>query len=125
MIQKQHETRLKERSFYNKNTKYTVDEVLFFNKVDERVSYDMHCTIYKNGADYILLIINTSTNEKTLYVSKNPLVTKRIMISVVNERDKREKKFIMDKRRKDNRIMTVGEVSDIISYTVNEIMNKN
>ena len=85
----------------------------------------MHCTIYKNGADYILLIINTSTNEKTLYVSKNPLVTKRIMISVVNERDKREKKFIMDKRRKDNRIMTVGEVSDIISYTVNEIMNKN
>ena len=125
MIQKQHETRLKERSFYNKNTKYTVDEVLFFNKVDERVSYDMHCTIYKNGADYILLIINTSTNEKTLYVSKNPLVTKRITISVVNERDKREKKFIMDKRRKDNRIMTVGEVSDIISYTVNEIMNKN
>jgi len=123
LIKEQHNARLQENVSYNKDSKYTLDEVVFFDKMDEDSAYDIVCTIYKHQLDYIFLANNKLTDVKVMYTSKNPVVVKQMMQNMISKANENANNNRIQKERKNKTLSTV-DINDIIAYTLNEMNGK-
>ena len=120
LIKEQHTSRMNENQSFNNNNKYTVEEVVFFDKMDEDSAYDITCTIYKNEADYILLVMNRLTNVKIMYTSKNPVVVKQMMQNMINKDKENANNTRIQLERNNKKTLSTADINDIIAYTLNE-----
>ena len=120
LIKEQHTSRMNENQSFNNNNKYTVEEVVFFDKMDEDSAYDITCTIYKNEADYILLVMNRLTNVKIMYTSKNPVVVKQMMQNMINKAKENANNTRIQLERNNKKTLSTADINDIIAYTLNE-----
>ena len=123
-IKNSHEQKLNATNSYNEENKYTVDEVLFFDKIKEDSYKEVVTTIYKKDMDNIIVISNTQTGSNIMYVSKNPVVINQMMVNVIQKRRQNDINTLVQKEKQIKNTLSTSDVNDLIAYTLNTFRGK-
>lgn len=80
LIRTQHAERLEATA----TGQYTLTEVVAMDKVCESQQDSIRVTTYRKAADLVVLVTNEKTEFNTFFVTKDPVLAKRLAVTIVN-----------------------------------------
>lgn len=106
-----------DRMNQNEARNYSLEEILTMNKIESKTQDDIEATMYQKNNDYAVVIHNMNTNMNVTYVTKDIVLAKRIIVSMMQAQ--MMKAINYDANVKDS--LNSDEMHEIISKAVNDV----